>query len=332
MKQWQNLLFVLLVLALLLLPAAGLFAPAVPFAQETPDMFVNENIAFRKDLISLNGRLSAIAFRQSGSADVILGRDGWLFFGETLDTYLARTPLDDAAIASIADRLADVNMQLQREGKAFLFLCAPDKNTLYSEQMPAYYIPASTQSDMDRLFAALDARGVPYLDARMPLRLAKAEQPVYHRTDSHWNAYGALSVYRAVMAHLQGLYPSLSYEAYADAPWREQVQTGDLMRMWMPAGAETETITMPEIDRTYHVRGTMRSVSDMIIRTESDRNTLRMCFIRDSFGDALFPYFANNTGSLAFTRLALPDALASYAAGADVVVLEIAERNLGTLE
>ena len=173
--------------------------------------------------------------------------------------------------------------------------------------------------------------GVPYLNAAELLLSAKAWQPVYHRTDTHWNAHGALIIYRAVMARLKAENPALAYETYENVMWQEQMHTGDLMRMWLPVGAEEESVTVPEITRAYRTKGPMRSVSDVVIQTESGQNTLRMCFIRDSFGDALFPYFANNIGSLTFTRLAPADALAAYAGDADIVVLEIAERNLSTL-
>ena len=124
MKQRRSLLFVVVVMALLLLPAAGLFMPKAPYTAGEPDAYVNHNLAFRDALITLHGRLTELAFQQSGSTEVILGKDGWLFFADTLDGYLARTPMEDAEITAIADGLAAVSAQLKSAGKDGLFLCA----------------------------------------------------------------------------------------------------------------------------------------------------------------------------------------------------------------
>ena len=53
------------------------------------------------------------------------------------------------------------------------------------------------------------------LDLREPLRRAKAERRVYHRTDTHWNEAGAFVVYTENLRALKPWFPDMNAEPRA---------------------------------------------------------------------------------------------------------------------
>ena len=97
------------------------------------------------------------------------------------------------------------------KGARFLFAPAPDKNTIYPEKMPARYI-RNENTDLDRLFAELSARGLDdiFIDLRPILTDAKNERLVYHRRDTHWNQDGALTSLGAIADRLGFSLPDMS--------------------------------------------------------------------------------------------------------------------------
>ncbi|MDL2318606.1 hypothetical protein LJC74_05980 [Eubacteriales bacterium OttesenSCG-928-A19] len=323
MRRKARLLYILLALLMMAAPATGLLRAAGPFSWRAADAYVQEHLALKDPLISLHARLCEALWGETGNAQVIRGRDGWLFFSETMRDYFHRGDVPDAAIEGVADRLLRLSEALAADGARLVFLCAPNKNTIYPERMPAHLAPADGPDTLTRLHGALSARGVLVVDARAALLAEKARGPLYLRTDTHWNALGALTVYRALAEAL-----ALS-ERYGDLAWETDVPVaGDLSVLYDPRAAVTEWDARPVLRDAYAVEGPMRSVSDMFIRTRGAPEGPRLYVMRDSFGEALFPYLAGASGAMVFTRVYAwsPEDLAMD--GADYVVLEIAERNL----
>lgn len=309
MKRFGSVAFVAIMLLMMAVPAPGLLSGG----ERVQDA-----------LITLHADISEALFRQSGEEQVVIGREGWLFFDEEMPDYYRRGGLTDMEIESIADRLARLSDDLAAEGIGFTFLCAPNKSSVYPEYLPYYAASAGEAGNRSRLHAALDTRGVAYIDAAALLR--EGDAPLYYRTDTHWNSRGALLVYRALMARI-----APDGEVYADIAWTEGTIAGDLVALYRPLGGEAERTDLPDIARAYRAVGTIRSLDDMTIRTHGDEGGPRLLVYRDSFGEQLFPYLANATEHLVYARALPQDAALAVAEGVRHVVLEIAERNLGTL-
>ena len=62
--------------------------------QDTAD-YIADHFAFRQELITADAVLNAKVFQVSAEEDVVLGRDGWLFYAETVDGHLRTAPLSD---------------------------------------------------------------------------------------------------------------------------------------------------------------------------------------------------------------------------------------------
>jgi len=141
----------------------GSFNPEV--FQEVTD-YLADHFAFRQELITADAALNAAVFRVSAEEDVTLGRDGWLFYTETVDDYLRTAPLSQRQLWASAHTLALVQEYVQDRGARLLFTVAPNKATVYPEQLPSVGTPLAAQGNLDRLLPLLEAEGVPYAELR----------------------------------------------------------------------------------------------------------------------------------------------------------------------
>ena len=195
-------IFIALFLALLLIPSVGMLlgfesaaganeilSPPPRFGigmlNETAD-YVADRFALRQEMITLWSWLNEKLLHTSAQEQVLLGRDGFLFFSDTLDDYTG-VSLSDGELAQIAQRLRALQDSLEAEGKRFVFTIAPNKNSLYSEYMPRAIANHHESANAARLLPYLERYGVHYADLFAPL----SKELLYYRTDSHWTAQGA---------------------------------------------------------------------------------------------------------------------------------------------
>ena len=147
---------------------------------DTADYF-DGHFGLRQELITANAAADAAIFRESATPEVLLGTDGWLYYADTLADYTGADPMTERQLWCAARNLALMQEYAQSQGADFLFVCAPNKNTLYPAHMPARYVRAGESSDLDRLEALLDAQGVAFCDVRQTL--LGAGEAAYYRTN-----------------------------------------------------------------------------------------------------------------------------------------------------
>ena len=151
---------------------------------EAADYFAGR-FFLRPALVTANSAVQAAVFRESASENVVLGTDGWLYYADTLADFQGTDPMTEREIFCAARNLALMQEYCDARGMRFLFVCAPNKNTIYPAFMPGQYRKTDMVSDLDRLEAALDSFGVLYCDVRQTL--TGRDALTYYKTDSHWN-------------------------------------------------------------------------------------------------------------------------------------------------
>lgn len=279
-----------------------------------------DNFFLRPELVTAWSALNRQALHTSITEDVILGKDGWLYFGGTLDDYTGRAPMSSGEIAAAARNLALMSEYCESQGAAFLFTAAPNKNSLYPQHMPDLPV-FSQEKNADALADALAEEGVTCLDLFAAFR-AQGEA-LYFTQDSHWNSRGAALAADRINAALGRT------SAYFDGPFRPAADhRGDLYAMLSPAGDRLES-------DLHYDGGTLRFDYETPFRSENDLNirtagggTGSLLMFRDSFGNLLYPYLADSFARAQFSRT--PNYRLDQIAvrEADCVVVELVERNL----
>jgi len=99
---------------------------------------------------------------------------------------------------------------LAAQGIAYLFVVAPNKESIYAEWLPSHLQRPGAVTLLDQLVAHLREHSrVEILDLRPPLREASRQAEVYFPLDTHWNDRGALGAYRAVCGRLKAWFPEI---------------------------------------------------------------------------------------------------------------------------
>ena len=100
--------------------------------------WINDHAAFRNRFLSLNARLNLSLFQFGDSQDVITGKDGWYFYtlGSSVEDFLGTNRFSAGELQMLADKLQTVHDAWKEKGTEFIFLCAPNKEGVYSEFLP----------------------------------------------------------------------------------------------------------------------------------------------------------------------------------------------------
>ena len=301
----------------------------------------NTHFGFRKELIALDARIKTALFGESPNERVIFGKEGWLYYAETLDPSATANRALDVTAERIARTLALEQEYVNANGARLLFIVAPNKARIYGEFLP-YYAPrpgAGGPVLYDLTLRKLGRLGVNHVDLASVMLELKFDNPeilYYHKSDTHWNNLGAAEVYRVIMGEFENMLgdgataDSFVYDTYEQiAPRMERDWHGDLESMLNPLSDKTDIQYYFDIVNEYRTRKPIINLEELNISSSSRKNGIRALFLRDSFANALIQFFSNNLGEAAYSR-SLPFPLNRAAGGAyDFVVIEIVERNIG---
>lgn len=289
------------------------------------DTWISEHMGFRTLLVNLQSGMKSNIFGESAEDAIILGKKGWLYYSQTVNDYCNIATLSERNINNIASMLKMMQEYCDERGVEFVFTVAPNKNSLYGENMPDRYIQLEADGNLELLAKKMAALGVNYAD--LLAAFAAEDKVLYQERDSHWTYEGGMLAYRTIVGKLKSsknIFEGLTFEARND--WN-----ADLVNMIYPNAADDDLQLYPNLEYTYETKKEVSNDEALLIdayNTEAEGNLL---MFRDSFGNTTWRYFAEVFAKSEFSR-AIPYRMNSIERlGADTVILEIVERNIPNL-
>lgn len=294
----------------------------VEWLSQAGDYF-QEHFAFRNELVTGNALLHGRLLETSTADGVIQGKNGWLYYKDSLDDYLGQDLLSDRSLFNIAHMLSMTQQALEEKGVNFLFTIAPNKNSLYGDNMPYYdKLKVSDQTNRENLESWLTTEKVAYADLYQALM--EEDEVLYHARDSHWNNKGAALAADVLMDALGKEHDSYEGESYTV----RRDYTGDLDTMLYPLASTADDEIYYDKETTYATVEEIQSNFDPRITTVNPVKEGSLVMYRDSFGNALLPYMADAYANACFSR-GIPYQLMDVEThSADTVIIERAERFL----
>lgn len=288
------------------------------------DSYLSDHFSFRTPAVTLAGILKA-ELGTSAQDKVVVGKEDWLFFAETLNDYTGKNLLSDYDIERIAKTLELMKGYVEQMGGNFIFAAAPNKNSIYGEYMPYYYLDSAAPSNLERLNARLGNEDF-NVDLLTLLKNSKDKGLLYHKRDSHWNNLGASIAFGAICERL-----GISVTDYSALSSRiEKNWRGDLDDMIFPSLGIMDDNVIFDKEYTFTFGPKYKSLEDLLISaTNKDKNG-SLYFFRDSFCNSLLPFFAEEFATSEFSRV-MPYRITAGVKAGDTVIVEIAERNLKNL-
>jgi hypothetical protein len=253
---------------------------------------------------------------------VMIGKDDWLYLGDrykekqdnkTLTIIRRGATSEDVKIAKkIGIATKAWGQWLKEKGVSqYQIMLGPDKGTIYSEFLPDWVQPAS-ESVTNVLLANVSQEI--YVDSRTALKQAKSQylEPLYYKTDTHWNSLGAWVAFRTFTQNLNrkgGKLHWISEHQVRVARVKER-GGGDLASfLWMKKMLRDSEVVI-EIDsglplKTEHYdfeTGHLILSDDnnpitpprhpLLVKSKNAMNQKRVLWLRDSFGNAMAPFMA----------------------------------------
>jgi alginate O-acetyltransferase complex protein AlgJ len=270
------------------------------------EAYYNDHFGFREELIKRYHREMRKRFGQTGVPNVMAGKDGWYFYAGDylLNDFRGLVPLTDQQIISWKENLVGKRDWLAKRGIHCLFVVVPNKQTIYPEYLPDYFQKAKGTTRLEQLTKYLKKNSdVEILDLRPELLNAKPNRRLYHKTDTHWNDYGAFVGYRKMMHKISQWFPKeqFKFDFYFHDTMAER-PGGDLPKMlglhetikeMTPVLKERHFCAQPmelslEIKNFYK-----RKETAAFMKGCKDAN-LRAVVFMDSFFAGLQPFFSEN--------------------------------------
>lgn len=207
---------------------------------------LDQHLPARPALIATANVGRYLVFQGTGD-EVRLGRDGWLFSVEEI-RYETQS---EAWMGQRLDRVARLSKALDQQGVRLVVALIPDKARVHQAQMPGGRYPAWHEHRYDRALRGLRGAGIETVDLWEVLAPAARQQPVFYRSDTHWNQQGADGAAQAVARRVRDMAPHLPVAPYrTETSATSETRVGDLLRMmglgdvpdWLRPDADVEFV------------------------------------------------------------------------------------------
>lgn len=267
-----------------------------------------------------------------GFPTVIEGSDGWLFLGFELSGKCRPSrSLDDVVF-----NVQRLRQAVERSGRRFVLVVAPDKSTMVQERLPSIYADKSCATGRRQEFWQRANAQLQVVDLREPLQreASRRNGPVYFPQDSHWNFAGGFTMTRELAERLR---PGVT------GTWRSTLgpqwtSSADLPRLIGRTGTNRAIMygLAPDgkADRTNFTNLDFNQT--LTYQTAPAPGTIDapVTMFADSFTQFAAPYLAATFSNISITHLATlqkdPRAIAGSVTFGETVVVEVVERNLSS--
>lgn len=252
--------------------------------------YINDYFGFRTSLIRLNS-VGRYLFNISGSPEVLIGKDGWLYLARPpiLDQHRGLNNFSENELQRVLQMLSSIRQYLEVRDIPVIFTIVPNKHTIYPEYLPSY-LRKIGDSPLDQISRELErSHVIDFVDLRPILFNAKVKEQIYYKTDTHWNLKGAFYAYQILMQEIKKYYPETNILREDDYRFEQVFSNGgsharflaidDILReeSWRAVPTFQSKV---EVDRRTKVSGIPGAFR--IIRT-SQKKALKILVFGDSF-------------------------------------------------
>ena len=302
------------------------------------EAYFNDSLPFRNRLIGLNTRIDLSLFNISPVPHVLIGSDGFLFYhpngadGNPIGDFAGTTQYTDSEIKLIAHRLLRAQYDLEKEGRRFTVLIAPNKETMYAEKFLPGIQKENDISRADKVYAYLkektDLNVVYPKDELNAVMTEHSDWYTYYKTDTHWNSIGAYVGTSLVMEKL-GL-PINDVDSVRVI--EKQRAPGDLAYMLSMTESFPDDVDYNIVDTSAPAAirkdASFGDGENMVRYTNSEGNGKTLLVVRDSFAVFMMPYFNSHFSQCYYIHKSAyhPGMIREY--DPDCVVFETVERYL----
>jgi len=273
---------------------------------------------------------------------VMEGYDGWFFLGNSYSNamleYAALSNFTTKETDSVKRNVSDIASWLKKRHIGFYIVITPDKQRVYGQYLPL--VKGNKKTKLEQLKTEAYDQSYNLLDLGEILKKHNRQYRLFHKTDTHWNDYGAFAGFQALIAELQKSYPQIpqldignfkidtavTYEKDLTEALRLKIREDQVrLRYIIPEHGELQenTLTVPQSEGV--------NPHGYEVRYANSRRKLKVLIFRDSFSEAWMQYFKECFGSCLFIRNYIIDKALIEQEAPDIVIYQKIERDIDVL-
>lgn len=155
----------------------------------------------------------AMAETRTDEFEVVLGKDGYLFFRKTIENYCGDNLVTVSAINNFLNNTlnAQITALENRAGGnevELIYVLIPNASLAYGEYLPEDAVKETYSTLYDQVSAALEKSNATFIDMKTVFEQHKDDgYLLYNKTDSHITDYAGYLVYAELMNHIAEKFP-----------------------------------------------------------------------------------------------------------------------------
>lgn len=310
------------------------------------DWYFSDNFGFRDSLVRSHASLLYRILGTSPNDNVVLGREGWLYYngandGQSIKDYCGLATFSARDLEVIERNLTSLASYLRERGILFALVVGPSKHTIYPEYLPDGIRSLAGETQFDQLTRLLAGHPeILFVDPRRALAAGKSRSQLYFKTDTHWNGAGAFLVYKELMKALERAGAPVRMPSDDDYRLEHLAPAArDLsLMLGVPGQEKEEDLNLERLSAPRYsvpnlpvAPGDNSARANVVCETDDPAGP-RLVVIRDSFAEHLKPLLCPDFSRSAFFWRHSVDVAMLAAEKPSILVLEIAERYLGKLQ
>jgi len=317
--------------------------PSFSFSEKFIDDFENyfdDNFGLRNSLISWGSSIKVNLFKSSvHPQNVKFGKSGWLFYnkidGGIFNSYTHQNLLTNNELDSLVEVWESRKINLESKGIKYIMAAWPNKSTIYPEHIPltmkAQIKDTLSKTDQILNFLRSSKSSIPFIAVRSKFMEEKKNAKLYQKLDTHWNQLGAFYAYRYFMEETNDVLGIVPYNLDDFSISYHDESKGDLLSML----GICETLSFSETNPTLQLTNNNLTITksegkyknSLIFKNEKCDNKLKVLIFRDSFTDALIPFFKTHFYETHFVWFDYQNHIVDTLKP-DVVITSFVERNI----
>ncbi len=284
--------------------------PSIKSFPEKFELYIKDHFGFRDWLIYTNNRIKYRWLQKSPNPQVAIGKDGWLFyqtdtFGISLsDDFRGLIKLSELQLEGMKRNLETKRDWLAKRGIHYIYIAVPNKQTVYPEYFPEHFKVVVRKTQLDQFLEYMKQNSdLQILDLRAVLINEKNQDRIYYKTDSHWNDRGAFIAYQRIIDRIKTASVKINSSIpESNLEIEERSESGrDLAKL----------IGLPDLTEfnvpSYSLKNSSFNKNDnpkwavtswpwwfQPFETTNQEAEAKSIVFRDSFFDALLPFFAQH--------------------------------------
>ncbi|MDC0339423.1 hypothetical protein OAN33_07805 [Flavobacteriales bacterium] len=317
--------------------------PTFSISEKFIDDFENyfdDNFGLRNSLINWGSSIKVNLFKSSvHPQNVKFGKSGWLFYnkidGGIFNSYAHRNLLSNEELKSLVEVWENRKINLESKGIKYIMAVWPNKSTIYPEHIPltmkAQIKDTLSKTDQILNFLHSSKSSIPFIAARSKLMEEKKKNQLYRKLDTHWNQVGAFYAYQYFMEKTSDILGVVPYNLEDFTIKYHCESKGDLLSILGICETNSFSETNPTLQLTDNnltiTKSEGKYKNSLTFKNKKCDNRLKVLIFRDSFTDALIPFFKNHFYETHFVwfdyQKHIVDTLKP-----DIVITSFVERNI----